>query len=567
MTGFFGSSTVDKTNFLSTSQHRVTHNYGTERHLMVIPDENSHRPSIQRLVLTFLKLTLLVSTLLLSLQTAEASGTFIPAPARVDMVYDSGRDVLYITNGDSVLRYHLGSNTFISPFTLAGSNLGGIDLSPDGKTLVVTDRRRLETVVWVYVINLQTEQTQQVTMARSFMEGGTFAVAFANDGSVLLTSTFEGSGWIPLRKLNPLTGVWTQLAQVRHKSMVTSSGDLGIVGFVEADSSDGPFGRYRIADGNLLQKSGYTDGTSWFNYEIGVNSNGTQYAIPTYNGTYICDSNLVKYNLIGQYAGPQPIGVVYHPVENTVYFAWAESTEVRAFDTNSFVQTAAYDFEHSFVHPGNHAFTQGRLRISRDGSLLFATVAGGVRYLRLYDSLVADSQSVNVSEDIPAQITLTGRVGNGGTVSFVITSSPSHGTLSGVAPHFSYSPNANYNGPDSFSFKAMYGAASSAEASVSINVNPLNDNPIARADAASTFKNSAVNISVLANDLDVDGDNLTVQSVTQASNGNVTITGGGKLVNYKPKPNFVGTDNFTYTLSDGHGGTATAVVSVSVVRK
>lgn len=523
--------------------------------------------SIHKFARTLFNLAFVAALLISSIQSVRAAGTFIPAPSRVDMVYDGARDVVYITNGDSVLRYHIGSNSFLTPFTMAGANLAGIDLSPDGNTLVIADRRRLDPNVWVYVIDLVSTQTTQLLMTRSFMEGGTYAVAYASDGTVLTTSTFEGSGWIPLRKVNPKTGDWGPLAQVRHNSMVASSGDLGIVGLAEADSSDGPFGRYRVADGNLLRKSGYTDGTSWFNYEIGVNSNGTQYAIPTYNGTYICDANLVKYNLIGQYAGPQPIGVVYHPVENTVYFAWAGSTQVRAHDTSTFAETAAYDFEHSFVHPGNWAFTQGRLRISRDGSLLFATVNGGVRYLRLYDPLVADSQSVSASEDIPAPITLTGRVGNGGAVSYVITSNPAHGTLSGVAPNLSYTPEPNYSGPDSFSFKAKYGAATSSEATVSINVSPLNDNPNALADSASTVKNAVVSIPVLANDSDVEGDELTVTSVSQTPNGTVTITGGGKSVNYKSKPNFNGIDTFTYTISDGHGGSATALVTVTVNKR
>jgi hypothetical protein len=516
---------------------------------------------------TLLKLLFLGLLVIGSIQKVQAVGTFISAPARVDMVYDSARDVVYITNGDSVLRYHLGTNTFISPFTIQGSNLSGIDLSPDGNTLVVADKRRLDTIVWVYAIDLSTQQIRQLPMTRAFMEGGTYAVAYADDGTVLLTSIFEGSGWIPLRRLNPITGVWSELAQVRNNSMVTASGDLGIIGYAEADSSDGPFGRYRVADGNLLKKFGYTDGTAWYNYEIGVNSNGTQYAIPTYNGTYICDANLVKYNLIGQYAGPQPIGVVYHPVENTVYFAWSGTTEVRAFDTGTFAQTAAYDFEHTFVNPGNWAFTQGRLRMSRDGSLLFSTVNGGVRYLRLYDPLVADSQSVGGSEDIPIPITLTGRVGNGGAVSYVITSNPTHGTLSGSGSNFTYTPNSNYNGADSFKFKSTYGAALSAEATVAITINPLNDNPTAQPDTAATFKNVTVSISVLANDIDVDGDNLTVVSVTQGANGTVNITGGGKMLSYKPRNGFTGTDSFSYTVSDGKGGTATATVTVNVARK
>ena len=496
----------------------------------------------------------------------RASGTFIPAPSRFDMVYDSARDVLYITDGGSVLRYHLGTNTFMAPFALGG-NLGGIDISPDGNSLVIADRRRLDPVVWVYVIDLQTEQVRQVTFARAFGEGGTYTVAYANDGSVLSTSIFEGSGWIPLRKFNPTTGTWSQLASVRHNSMVTASGNLGIIGLAEADSSDGPFGRYRIADGNLLRKSGYAEGTSWFNYEIGVNRDGTQFAIPTYNGTYICDANLIKFHIVGQYAGPQPIGVVYHPVENTVYFAWAGSTEVRAFDTTSFAQTAAYDFEYTFTNSGNFAFTQGRLKTSRDGALLFATVEGGVRYLRLYDSLRADSQAVSTNEDSPVPITLAGSVGNGGALSYVITSNPANGTLSGSAPNFTYTPNANYNGSDSFRFRAVYGAAYSDEATVSITVYPVNDAPMARPDVATTFKNTAVNVSVLANDVDPDGDTLSLTNVTQGANGTATITGGGTTVNYKPKPSFVGNDTFTYTVRDTSGNTATTTVTVTVLRR
>ena len=84
------------------------------------------------------------------------------------MVYDSGRDILYITNGDSVLRYHPGSDSFMTPFVVPGANLGGIDISPDGNTLVFADRRRLDPNVWVYVVNLQTEQLRQQLFTRAF---------------------------------------------------------------------------------------------------------------------------------------------------------------------------------------------------------------------------------------------------------------------------------------------------------------------------------------------------------------------------------------------------------------
>ena len=72
---------------------------------------------------------------------AAAAGTFISAPSRVDMVYDGVRDLLYITNGSQVLRYHLGSASFLAPLQLSGS-LRGIDLSPDGNVLAIADGQR-----------------------------------------------------------------------------------------------------------------------------------------------------------------------------------------------------------------------------------------------------------------------------------------------------------------------------------------------------------------------------------------------------------------------------------------
>ena len=528
---------------------------------------HSRSISLQSILRTVLSFAFLFTTVVTATTQTFAVGTLIPAASRVDMVYDSARDVVYITNGGSILRYHVGSNTFLPSFE-TGGNLGGIDISPNGNTLVVADRRRIETLVWVYVVDLQTEQITQINFPRAFFEGGTFTVAFASDGTVFSTSRFEGSGWIPLRRFNPLSGDFTQITDVRQNTMITASGNGQFIGFAESNISDGRFGRYRLSDGNLLRKE-FSDGTGWFNFEIGVNSNGTQYAIPTFGGTFITDANLVKIRTVGAQSGNQPIGVAYHPVENTVYFSWAGSTEVRAFDTVSFVQTAAYDFQNAFDTTGNFAFVEGRLKTSRDGSLLFCTVDGGVRYLRLYAPLVANSQSVTTDEDTPVPITLTGSVGNGGTITYVITSGPSHGTLSGTAPNLTYTPATGYDGPDSFSFKTVYGPASSNEATVSITVNPgaQNQNPIAQPDSAVTRRNTAVSIPVLVNDGDPDGDTLIISAVTQGANGTITITNGGTRVSYAPRNGFTGVDTFTYTVNDGNGGIATATVTVTVNKK
>jgi hypothetical protein len=79
-------------------------------------------------------------------------------------------------------------------------------------------------------------------------------------------------------------------------------------------------------------------------------------------------------------------------------------------------------------------------------------------------------------------------------------------------------------------------------------------------------RNTAVTIDVVTNDNDIDGDTLTVSDVTQGSWGSVAIT-GARTVSYTPQRYYIGNDSFTYTISDGKGGTARATVSVSVERK
>ncbi|MFV0360713.1 Ig-like domain-containing protein [Tropicimonas sp.] len=100
----------------------------------------------------------------------------------------------------------------------------------------------------------------------------------------------------------------------------------------------------------------------------------------------------------------------------------------------------------------------------------------------------------------------------------------------------------------------------------SIDDVPVENNaPDAVADSASTNYETAVTISVLANDSDADGDTLSLSGVTQGAHGSVAIS--GTRVVYTPDTGFSGNDTFSYTISDGNGGTDTATVSVTVAEK
>jgi parallel beta-helix repeat protein len=93
-------------------------------------------------------------------------------------------------------------------------------------------------------------------------------------------------------------------------------------------------------------------------------------------------------------------------------------------------------------------------------------------------------------------------------------------------------------------------------------ITAANRAPAAQSDSAVTAVNNPVTINVLANDSDPDGDPLTIASFTQPSHGAVSLVAG--TLRYAPAAGYIGPDAFTYTISDGRGGTATAAVSVSV---
>jgi hypothetical protein len=90
-----------------------------------------------------------------------------------------------------------------------------------------------------------------------------------------------------------------------------------------------------------------------------------------------------------------------------------------------------------------------------------------------------------------------------------------------------------------------------------------NHPPVAMDDMDTTGQNTPVIIAILDNDVDADGDNLGVITVTDPASGSLTINANGTIT-YTPDTGFVGSDSFTYIIADGEGGFASAVVMVFV---
>ncbi|EPU5965751.1 tandem-95 repeat protein, partial [Vibrio parahaemolyticus] len=177
--------------------------------------------------------------------------------------------------------------------------------------------------------------------------------------------------------------------------------------------------------------------------------------------------------------------------------------------------------------------------------------------------IVADNATV--VEDTPTIIKVLGNdtfEGDDKVVSLDTNNGPANGMVS-VNPDGSvtYTPNDNYHGTDSFTYIVTSGGVSEST-TVSVDVTPVNDAPVAKDDIATTQEDTAVTIDVLSNDTDVDGDKLSIQSATvPEAQGKVEIV-DGKLV-FTPAENFNGHAEITYTITDG-ALTDQATVNVTV---
>jgi hypothetical protein len=146
---------------------------------------------------------------------------------------------------------------------------------------------------------------------------------------------------------------------------------------------------------------------------------------------------------------------------------------------------------------------------------------------------------------------------------------PSHGTAQLAGNLVLYTPTQGYVGTDRFTYTVTSFHGLSATANVNVTVTPVitppqPGNPVARDDAASTPQGTPVTVNVLANDSDPNGFTLTVTSATNPAHGTSHVNADGSIT-YTPAPGYNGSDTFSYSIRNGHGGTAKANVVITVL--
>ncbi|WDE06094.1 tandem-95 repeat protein [Thalassomonas viridans] len=129
---------------------------------------------------------------------------------------------------------------------------------------------------------------------------------------------------------------------------------------------------------------------------------------------------------------------------------------------------------------------------------------------------------------------------------------------------FTYTPDQDFFGSDSFVYAVEDGRGGTARAGVQLTIIQINSPPVALDDDVSLDEDQEITIDVLANDSDEDGDPLTVTLAGPLSDNGGELTLAGDMIDYKPAENFNGIDSFSYLIDDGHDHIVSAIVTLAI---
>ena len=251
-------------------------------------------------------------------------------------------------------------------------------------------------------------------------------------------------------------------------------------------------------------------------------------------------------------------------LSNDVTSPWEPLTAILVSDVSHGTLSLNADGSFTYVHDGSETTSDSFTYRAFDGTDDSNTATVSIAVTPTNDPPYASDDEDRTDEDVSVTIDVLANDGDidGDSLFVDWVGSPSNGSVTNDGSDVTYTPDPDFHGVDTFQYTASDGRGGTATATVTVIVDPVNDPPIAQADSAHTDEDTPVDISVLPNDSDPDGDALMLQSVTQPASGSATIV--GDEVRYVPDPNFHGIDTFTYTIRDGAGATSTATVTVTV---
>ncbi|QIZ78149.1 Ig-like domain-containing protein [Ferrimonas lipolytica] len=224
------------------------------------------------------------------------------------------------------------------------------------------------------------------------------------------------------------------------------------------------------------------------------------------------------------------------------------------------------DGSFSYQHDGSEQRSDSFSYRVSDGEAVSDNANVSLTISNVNDAPLANDDSQTTLEELPVTIMVLANDSDadGDALSVTLLSQPTLGQATVLdSGSVLYQPWPNLNGGDSFNYQINDGNGGIANAKVAITIGGVNDAPVAMDDSAVTDNRTGVMVDVLANDSDADGDTLTLVSAEVAV-GQVLIN-PDQTLSYQPDPEVLGEMPISYQISDGNGGLANALVTVTVV--
>ncbi|MGP9547088.1 tandem-95 repeat protein [Psychrobacter sp. AOP7-D1-21] len=233
-------------------------------------------------------------------------------------------------------------------------------------------------------------------------------------------------------------------------------------------------------------------------------------------------------------------------------------------DANNGTAVVNADGSYSYTPDANFNGSDSFTYTIDDGQGGVTTQTATIDVAPINDAPVAEDSSISTDEDTEATGTLAAATDvDGNTLTYALDSDANNGTaVVNADGSYSYTPNANFNGEDSFTYSIDDGQGGVITQTATITVAAVNDVPVAENSSIGVAENF-VDTGMLAEANDVDGDELTFTLDTDASNGIVVVNADGSY-SYTPNADFKGEDSFTYSINDGNGETITKSANVTV---
>lgn len=180
------------------------------------------------------------------------------------------------------------------------------------------------------------------------------------------------------------------------------------------------------------------------------------------------------------------------------------------------------------------------------------------------DAPTADTQIITFNEDVALSGAVSGKDAEGKPLTFQISRQPTKGSIAlNTNGNFMYAPFANANGVDTFTFTAKDEELTSPPATVTLNITPVNDLPVALNGNLNTNEDSSTSGKLTAQD--ADGDALIYELVSMPVKGTLNFNSSTGNYTYTPQINANGTDSFTFRVRDNVGASNVATVSIDLM--